>query len=55
MVISVLAALFPIAAARSPPNKSVQSADVLLLFSFSRYGCHYRETPGRVDLSNRGC
>jgi hypothetical protein len=54
MVISVLAALSPNAAARSPPNESVQSADVLLLFSFSRYGCRYRETPGRVDLSNRG-
>ena len=55
MVLSVLATVFPNAAARSPPNESVQSADVLLLLSFSRYGCHYMETPGRVDLSNRGC
>jgi hypothetical protein len=54
MVLSVLAAVFPNASARSPPNESVQSADVLLLFSLSRRGCHYR-VPGNIDLSDRGC
>jgi len=54
MVISVLATLFPNVAARSLPNESVQSADILLLFLFSRHGCHYR-APSNVDLSNRGC
>ena len=54
MALSVLATVFPNAAARSPPNESVESADVLLLFSLSRRGCYYR-APGNIDLSDRGC
>jgi len=45
MVLSVLATVFPNAAARSPPNESVQSADVLLLFSLS---------PTRLPLQSPG-
>jgi len=45
MVLSVLATVFPNAAARSPPNESVQSADVSLLFSLS---------PTRLPLQSLG-